>query len=190
LERLNTSEQNQFPNSWGRETLAFTEAHPDSGEDIWILSMSGSAEPRPFLQSAANESAPAVSPDDRWIAYTSDESGREEVYLLPAQEPGGRRQVSTEGGSVPRWRADGRELFYLQGDQMMVVETRIDGEPRLGLPRKLFELSQGLLAMYDVTLDGQRFVMVDASESEPPPKEIILVQNWFEEVKRLVPRDN
>jgi Tol biopolymer transport system component len=190
VERLTTSERNQFTGSWGKELLAFTETHPDSGEDIWTLSMFEDRVPRPFLQSAANESAPAVSPDDRWIAYTSDESGREEVYLLPAQETGGRHQVSTEGGSLPRWRADGRELFYLQGDQMMTVETRIDENPRLGLPKKLFALSQGLIALYDVTPDGQRFVMVDASESEPPPKEIILVQNWFEEVKRLVPRDN
>ena len=190
VERLNPSERNQFPSSWGRELLAFTETHPGSGEDIWILSMTGDRASRAILQSGANESAPAVSPDDRWIAYTSDESGREEVYLLPAQEPGGRRQVSTEGGSAPRWRADGRELFYLQGNQMMVVETRIDGEPQLGLPRRLFELDQGLLALYDVTPDGQRFVMVDASESEPPPREIILVQNWFEEVKRLAPGAN
>jgi serine/threonine-protein kinase len=190
VERLTTSEQNQNTSSWIGEDLAFTETHPETGDDIWILSMTGDRTPRPFLRNEANELAPAISPDGRWIAYTSDESGREEVYILPMEGTGGRRQVSTAGGSVPRWRADGRELFYVQGNRMTAVETRMDDELGLGLPRTLFELSQGLISLYDVTPDGERFVMVDATESEPPPHEIILVQNWFEEVRRLVRADN
>ncbi len=193
-ERLSASEFVQIPESWSPDgqTLAFGELSPETGYDIWMLSLDGERTARPFLQSSSNESHAAFSPNGRWIAYTSDESGRQEVYVRSFPEPGAKRQVSTEGGFDPLWNPNGRELFYRRDGQMIAVETKTEGELVLGTPRLLFESdshsAQG--ASYDVSADGERFVMIDRLESVPPPRELVLVQNFAEEVKRLVPTNN
>ncbi len=126
------------------------------------------------------------SPNGRWIAYVSDESGQYEIYIRLYLSAEGKRQVSTGGGVDPMWNPNGKELFYRNGDKMIVVDVEIEGELTLGEPRVLF---QKPLASpnYDVTLDGQHFVMVEQGESQPAPTQLILVQNWGEELKRLVP---
>jgi hypothetical protein len=121
------------------------------------------------------------SPDGRWLAYAGDDSGRSEVYLGPVQGPGGRLRVSTVGGTQPRWRADGRELFFLAPDRtLMVVSVVPGGVPALGLPQRLFPAPVGALAVlfaqYDVTPDGQRFLVV--SEINPTSQPVTLVLNW------------
>ena len=191
-ERLTTGSFRVLSSSWSpdEKQMAFSATHPDSGEDIWIMRMVGDRSPEPFLQTQANESAPDFSPDGHWIAYSSDQSGRDEIYIRSSSGSGGRRQVSTDGGLLPRWRADGREIFYIADGNMMVVETEVGEKLTLGIPRKLFDIRTGQFALYDVTPDGQRFVMVDTSESKPPPTEIVLVQNWSEELERLVPTSN
>ena len=122
------------------------------------------------------------------MAYESDESGRREIYVRPFPIQGGKWQVSTEGGTLPRWNPNGSELFYRQGDKLMAVGVRTDAELSFGRPRELFERSSPF-GNYDVDRNGERFVMADASVTRPPPTHLILVQNWAEELKRLVPTE-
>jgi len=198
MERLTTSDYDQEPGSWNPDgtTLAFTEWHPEKlGNDILLLDV-GSRRITPFLNSQANECHPEFSPDGRWIAYVSTESGREvnEVYVRPFPGPGGRWLVSHEGGREPIWGRDQRKLFYrsVDGRQVWVVDIRTDGGFSAGKPRLLFNAQGfemgGMVRTWDLSLDGQRFLMVKMEEKKPRPvTEMNLVQNWFEELKRLVP---
>ena len=145
----------------------------------------------PLLSSDFNETNGVISPDGRWLAYQSDESGQDEVYVRAFTGPDSKWVVSTGGGTEPRRSRDGRELFYRNGDQMLVVDVREETDFDAGRPRLLFEgrferEPQGN-TNYDVTLDGERFLMVQAEEDL---SEITVVLNWFEELKRLVPTDN
>jgi Tol biopolymer transport system component len=146
---------------------------------------------QPFVQMPATQSAARFSPDGRWLAYTSFESGRAEIYVQPFPGPGGKWQISTEGGTEPAWNPNGRELFYRQGERMMAVDIVTQPAFSAGRPRLLFEglylPSAGNLAAYDVSQDGQRFLMVEESQQEQPPTQINVVLNWFEELERLVP---
>ena len=113
-----------------------------------------------------------------------------EIYVRPYPSAPGKRQVSTDGGTLPTWANDGSELFYRAGDALMAVDVGIEGEElTLGKPRLLFTRTS-FRGLYDVAPDGQRFVMIDESESEPAPTHLVLVQNWTEELKRLVPTEN
>ena len=192
-ERLTTSDNAQWPGSWSPDgqVLAFTEQDPTTGYDIWVLKLAGERRAQPFLQTSSNESAPAFSPDGRWLAYQSDESGRQEIYVRPFPGPGEKWQVSTEGGTEPAWARNGRELFYRSGDKMMAaaVETKPTFAP--AKPGLLFEAHYEpgfytFLANYDVSPDGQRFLMIKGSEQESAAQ-ITVVLNWFEDLKRRVP---
>ena len=122
---MTAGEYTQVPNSWSPDgqLLAFVEINPTTGLDIWVLRM-GDRKAQPFLRTQFNESAPQFSPDGRWLVYTSNESGRTEVYVQPYPGPGGKWQISTEGGTEPVWNRNGRELFYRTGDKMMAVGAR------------------------------------------------------------------
>jgi Tol biopolymer transport system component len=139
-----------------------------------------------YLQTPFNEGRPNFSPDGGWIAYESDASRRYEIYLGRYPATARRWQVSTEGGTVPRWRADGRELFYRNGAKLMVVDVQLGTEIMLGNPEELFQTPDGIRIQFDVAPDGQSF-MIDTRESTPPPRKIHIVQNWFKELERLVP---
>ncbi|MDA2924099.1 hypothetical protein MYX65_05480 [Acidobacteria bacterium AH-259-L09] len=189
-ERLTTSEQDQWQVSWSSDGqfLAFV-----TSWDIWVMSVDGEREPQLFLQTKFNERRPVFSTDGRWLAYVSDESGRNEIYVRPFPKvEEGKWQISTDGGVEPVWAPNGPELFYRSGDQMIVVDIRAEPTFQAGTPRLLFEGSYdrgpGGNAGYDVTPDGQRFVMVKAGE-ESAPTQINVVLNWFEELKRLVPTE-
>ena len=145
----------------------------------------GSTHP-PYLQTEFNERAPNFSPDGKWVAYQSDANGRDEIYLGPFPASTRRWQVSTDSGTAPRWRADGRELFYRTGAKLMAVDVRSGTDLVLGKPVELFETPEGILSGYDATPDGQRFVMIDAT-TDPLSPHLNLVLNWDEELKRLVP---
>jgi len=193
LERLATSEFVQVPESWSpdRQLLAFTEINPVTGRDIWVLQMSD-GKAQPFLRSPFNEWNPRFSPDGRWIAYDSDESGRSEVYVQPYPGPGGKWQASRDGGTEPVWNRNGRELFYRTGNKIMTVEITTQPNFALGNPRMLFEglyePSVGASSNYDVSPDGQRFLMVKQNEqAQTAPTQINVVLNWFEELKQKVP---
>jgi eukaryotic-like serine/threonine-protein kinase len=193
LERLTTSDDTQTPNSWSADgqLLAFNEINPTTGIDVWVLRMSD-RKAQPFLRTPFNESAPRFSPDGRWLAYVSDESGRYEVYVQPYPGPGGKWQISTEGGTEPAWNPNGRELFYRSGDKMMAVDIATQPGFAAGKPRLLFERHYQPTPVtfpdYDVSPDGQRFLMLKPSESTvAAPTQINVVLNWFEELKRRVP---
>ncbi len=201
LERLNISEYTQSPISWSPDgqLLAFVEITPTTGYDIWVLRM-GDPSPssgqvrkaQPFLRTPFLESAPRFSPDGRWLAYVSDESGRREIYVQPYPGPGGKWQISTEGGTEPVWNPNGRELFYRSGAKMMAVEITSQPSFSVGKPKVLFEgpyePTPATFPYYDVSPDGQRFLMLKPSDSaQAAPTQINVVLNWFEELKRRVP---
>jgi len=166
------------------ESLAF---YDSSGtRDIWALPREGDAST--FVATAFTERSPMFSPDGRWLAYVSDESGRDEIYVQPYPGPGGKWPISSEGGIEPHWSADGRELFYRLGDKMMVVEVQSEPAFTSGRPQLVFEGPYVLgtsVANYDISPDGQRFLMI--KEEGGQQDQINVVLNWFEELKRLVP---
>jgi dipeptidyl aminopeptidase/acylaminoacyl peptidase len=182
-ERLLISENMQFPNSWSPDgrLLAFTEIHPDTGADIWVLSMEDESTPRPFLVTRFNEGNAKFSPDGGCLAYQSDESGQAEVYLQPYPGPGGKRQISSGGGYGPLWAPDGRTLFYHADDKMMAVPVGPPPEVTVGKPRLLFERNDLAAVDHDLSPDGQRFLMIQ-EEKDSGPKHINV---WFEELERL-----
>jgi len=188
--RLTTSENLQTPTSWSTANLlAFSDVSVTTGYDIWVMSVAG-GQPQVVLQSKGNETNPTFSRDGRWLAYTSSESGTNEVYVRPFPGPGRRLQVSTDGGFEPVWSRNGRELFYRRGNAM--VASTITTEPvfAAGSPRTLFrgtyiETDTGG-AGYDVAPDG-RFLMVQPVEAPQPATSINLVLNWFDELKRTAP---
>jgi serine/threonine protein kinase/Tol biopolymer transport system component len=194
LERLATSEFVQIPASWSPDgqLLAFSEVNPTTGYDIWVLRLSD-RKAQLFLQTRFNEAAPQFSPDGHWLAYISDESGRKEVYVQPYPGPGGKAQISTEGGVEPLWNRNGRELFYRSGKKMMAVEIATKPSFSAGTPKVLFEGQYQSLPTistpnYDVSPDGQRFLMLKPTEqAQAAPTQINVVLNWFEELKQKVP---
>jgi serine/threonine-protein kinase len=193
IERLTTSEFEQRPSSWSPDgkAVALVETHPDTYYDVAVLDIR-SGRVTPFLNSPFNETCPEFSPDGRWVAYSSDESKRYEVYVRPFPGPGMKIQVSSEGGVQPLWARNGKQLFYRRQNQVWVVDVRIDGGLATSKPRLLFEKSGYNVGMptrsYDLSLDGQRFLMVRLEDRKPSPlTEMTLVENWFEELKRLVP---
>jgi len=175
----------QFPMSWSPDgsTLAFHERKPGGERDIWVVSAGG--DPVPFLITPFDERSPRFSPDGKWLAYVSDESGRNDVYVQPFPGPGPKWLVSTEGGIDPVWSRDGRELFYRKDDQMMAVSVAAArGAFSAGRPQRLFEIrfdagDNG--PNYDVSPDGKWFVMPRRNQGATPG-ELHLVLNWFGEV--------
>ena len=180
--------------SWSPDgqVLSFEEVKPSTGIDIWTLTLND-RKAQPFLHSQFNEGAPEFSPDGRWLAYLSDESGRNEIYVQPYPGPGGKWQISTDGGTEPRWGRNG-EIFYRSGDKMMAVKTKLTPGFSADKPTVLFEgryeRTLATKANYDVTPDGQRFLMVKASEQSATATQINVVLNWFEELKQKVPTGN
>ena len=175
----------------GREEFVlFRRDHPKTGPDLWYLPRKdeGSSELVPFLQTPFAERAGKLSPDGRYIAYISDESGRHEVYVEEFPGRGGKSQVSDAGGVQPRWSRDGKELFYVEDGSLIAVSVTTKPNFSTGARRKLFE-SAGLritpshLPNYDVSADGRRFVIPERVETDTPTV-IRVVRNWFAEFDR------
>ncbi len=176
------------PNSWSSDGryIAFTRAdmRGGTGSHIWMLPLFGDRKPFAFLQSESNESEASFSPNGKWLAYVSDESGRDEVYVVPFPRRSGRWQVSTEGGAHPRWRRDGKELFYLsRTKKLMAVGVQEDGDTlAIGSAQTLFQTNppatQWASWTYDVTPDGKKFLVVTRQPAPPSAESITLVANW------------
>ena len=194
-----SDEQHPQPSSFSPdgELLAYVAFHPETNSDIWILPMSGGRTPRPFAETPAFEAYPEFSPDGRWLAYSSDESGRLEVYVQPYPGPGGTYTVSTDGGRMPMWAPDGRELFYVSdAGRLMVVSVTLGPEFSAGKPLVLFEhgyvFNNVAVRSYDVSPDGSRFLMEPQPEgsSSRPVTRLRVVLNFFEELERRAPPTN
>jgi serine/threonine-protein kinase len=192
----------QGPSSWSSDgKIAYVQQGPTRTSDILVMDLDGGRRVRPAVQTGAREGFPDFSPDGKWLAFASDESGRAEVFVQPDPGPGQRIQVSTAGGSDPAWSRDGSELFYLAPAEgrpamtrmMAVTVTPASSGLSFGIPRQLFEGRFGTSApvrSYDVSVDGQRFLMISRGLVDPaaaPAPNVVLVHNWFEELKRLVP---
>jgi serine/threonine-protein kinase len=183
-EQLVTSDRAKRIASWSAdgEFLAIAEATPGAGRDIWVVPTRGNRTPRAFLRTPFDEYSPKFSPDSRWLAYVSDESGKPEVYLQPFPGPGRKLRVSQSGGTRPVWARNGRELFYWNGDAMMVVGVTAGPSISLGVPRLLFRMRSN--SPYDVTRDGAGFLMIEDSASPLTVSPITVTTNWFEELTR------
>jgi serine/threonine-protein kinase len=175
-----------FPTSWSPDgkALAFAKNHPTQGYDIWILPLEGEQEPWPFAETVFHELYATFSPDGKWLASVSNESGRREVYVQPFPGPGGKVAISADGGDYPIWAPNGKELFYQEGNKLMAVAIETDLSLTAGIPRPLFEVRnfETLSWAYDISPDGERFMVFEDREPE-----LRIVLNWFEELERLVP---
>ncbi len=191
-ERVLASDRPNYPFSWSPDgVLAFVSVSLRSLQDVWILRPDQQGRPTVFLQTPFAEGAPVFSPDGRWLAYVSNESGRPEIYVRPFPGPGESLTISTEGGNEPVWSRTGHELFYRSGDVMMAVDTGTGPGFTAGKPHRLFErpLESSLVYWpdYDVTADGQRFVMVKRIDQDETLAQMNVVLNWLDELKRRVP---
>jgi serine/threonine-protein kinase len=191
-ERLTTSEKVQIPWSWSPDgtELAFQEPGMNTGPDIWMLPLAGDRIAHPFLSEPFWEQQARFSPTGAWLAFTSNRSGRPEIYVQSYPEPSRRWQISTDGAQDPMWAGNGRELFYRSGDKVMSVA--IAGGPtfQASTPRLLFAGDYARVPPpidMDVHPDGQRFLMLQSSRPESPVTHINVVLNWFEELKRRLP---
>ncbi len=194
-QRLTESDVSQSPGAWSPNgVLAFVEQR--AAPDIMILSMDGDSEPAPFRETPFSDTHLAFSPDGNWLAYTSNETGRLEVHVrpFPAGEPA--YQVSNGGGVSPAWSPNGEQLFYryyvdAEVGRFMVADVNLGPTFTRSRPRMLFEGRHGWatpLRNYDVSPDGDRFVMPTRVEREGElARRIHIVLNWFEELKELAP---
>src|SRR5262249_12095065 len=142
-EALLKSSMDLYPTDWSRDgkLLLYTAVDPKSGRDLWVLPLDGERKPIPYLQTPFDEAQGQFSPDGRWVAYTSTDSGRPEIYVQPFPASGGKWQISTAGGVTPRWRADGKELFYISLDRkLMAVDITAAAKFEAGIPRPLFTM--------------------------------------------------
>jgi serine/threonine protein kinase len=176
------SENISIPTDWSKDGkyIIYTRLHPETGSDLCFLPTSGDRTPVTFLETQTNEGGGVLSPDGRWLAYTSDESGTSEVYVQSFPEGAGRWQLSSAGGSEPRWRDDGSEILYVSADQtLMAVEVETGTTVSIGASKPLFRLRsiRTIRNQYDVSGDGERILLVQPSETQAlQPFTVVL--NW------------
>jgi serine/threonine-protein kinase len=207
VQRLTESNNRQRPSSWHPEgkLLAFSEQNPQTGRDVMILPLEGNeaagwkpGKPFPFLNGPGNEWQAQFSPEGRWIAYASDESGRFEVYVRPFPGPGGKCQISANGGLWPMWSPKGRELFYeeVSDSKIMVAAYTASGsafqaeKPRPWASNSV-PLLQGFGVPFDVSPDGKRLGVLlktpDQSQAEAKEDKVTFFFNFLDELRRIVP---
>ena len=189
-ELLLESEASKYPMEWSEDGawLSFFDQDSQGNFDLWVLPLAEDSDPIPFLQTPFADVHGRLSPDSRWMAYGSDESGQAEIYVQDFPESGGKWPISTSGGFDPQWRGDGNELFYLGLDgNLMAVEIEADGDtPVAGIPQVLFPIDGPTLLQrnnYDVTADGQRF-LVNAFVEDAIRAQITWVLNWTAELEQ------
>jgi Tol biopolymer transport system component len=203
-QRLTESKNPQYALSWRPDGkfLAFHEINPSTGVDVMTMPIGGDeksgwkpGEPKPFVNSAFTEAEPAFSPDGRWIAYVSNESGSYEVYVRPFPGPGGKWQVSTGAGTYPKWSRNGKELFYRTVDSKIMVVTYTASDdsfhadkPQLWSPGQFTERGIGTYN-FDLHPDGKRFAVLKApgTEQTTAVNKVSFIFNFFDEIRRKFP---
>ena len=185
---------NGQPTDWFRDGrfILYQQSGDKTAWDLWALPLFGDRKPTPFLQTQFNESYGVFSPDGRWVAYVSDESGRSEVYVQAFPPSGGKWQISNGGGILPLWRRDGKEMFFVVPfvGRLMAVEVKTASQFEAGVPKLLFQkplaLTHGTTGSgthYGVSADGQRFLLnLPIQEAAPSP--ITVVLNWTAGLKK------
>jgi len=186
-ERLATADHPQFPSCFtpdGR-ALVFVDVDRKTREDIWVLPLDGSRKPVAFLRTPFREGRAALSPDGRWIAYASDESGRGEIYVQPYPGPGGRIQISPDGGDFPLWSPGGRELYYRNQEKFLAASIQTEPSFSASKPTVLFEGKYG--EGWDVAPDGKRFYTTREKQVDHATWQIHILLGWLEDVRRRLP---
>jgi serine/threonine-protein kinase len=200
--RLNPSGTRESPVSFSPDGrfLAFDAKNSNTNDDAWVLPLEGGGPSLPVAQSRFGEGSAKFSPDGHWIAYSSDESGRPEVYVQAFPGPGPKLQISNGGGTDPIWRRTGGELYYHNRTDMMTVSYTSSSEFRPSAPKRLWQwqysagngASCGMPGVsssnYDVTADGQRFLMVKEQSGSIDGTKVVVVLNWAEQLKELARR--
>jgi serine/threonine-protein kinase len=197
----------QVPTSFSPDgrRLAFQEFMAQTGDDIWTVALEGvgtdhpkPGKPEPFLRTGADQTNPAFSPDGRWLAYASNESGSTQIYVRPFPGPGGKWQISTEGGTNPMWSPNGREFFYTSSDRrIMVTSYNAQGESFVAqkpaawcdfqIQARMQPLSPPFASsILDVARDGKRFAVLAPANTEPQkvPTHLNFWFNFFDELSR------
>lgn len=177
------------PTDWSADGkfILYTDRDPISRRDIWVLPLEGERKPYVFFQTPADDTNAVFSPDRRWIAYESVESGIREMYVQTFPASGGKWPVSNNGGLSPIWRRDGKELFYITPDgKLMAVEIKIGSTFEPGVPKLLFDVATARTVAtnaYDVSTDGQRFLFT-SGQLDPNPSSLAVVVNWTADLKK------
>jgi serine/threonine-protein kinase len=203
VERLTESKNQQVPASWhlSGKFLAFTENNPQTNGDLMILSMDGDdasgwkpGTPTAFLNDRFIENQPMFSPDGRWLAYASNETGRPEVYVRPFPGPGGKWQISADGGFFPRWSRTQGELFYRALDNpIMVASYIVEGDSFRAEKPRLWSEARFILSDaqrgFALHPDGQRVALaaVPETQAEPRQDKVVFIFNFFDELRRIAP---
>jgi Tol biopolymer transport system component len=185
-ELLYADGEEKVATSWSPDNkfLLFFRLDPNTQRDIWVLPLGAGpgapAKPFPWLVTPFNERFPKFSPDGRWVAYESDDSQRFEIYVAPFRGPGGTRQISKGGGMYARWRADGKEIFYVGSNgTLMAAEVSLQGPSLEVLATRSLNIPVlvGRVYLYDVSSDGQRILAAAAPEQKSSGP-LTLVENW------------
>ncbi len=192
-ELLVATDTTAIPTSWTPDGkfLVYSQTGPNKNSQLWVLpapGTDGAGKPHLLHDAPFSETSAQISPDGRWVAYVSSESGASEVYLQPFPAPGGKIRISTQGGRSPRWSRDGRELFYWTGQgasELMRVEIQSAPTFRASLPQSLFQLAAG--TTWDVSPDGQRFLVEQIPAAEEGGRRLEAVVNWFDELRLRAP---
>jgi eukaryotic-like serine/threonine-protein kinase len=181
-EALGESDSRHRPSDWspdGKYIALMSNRPGKTRADIWILPLSGDRKPFPLIHSEFSEGRAQFSPDGKWLAYVSNESGRSEVYVAPFPGPGGKVQISTSGGDSPRWRRDGREIFYVAPERKLMA-AKVETSPalRIGAAQLLFQTGpQAPGVSYDASADGQKFLLTNV-QFEEASQPLTVVLNW------------
>jgi serine/threonine-protein kinase len=194
--RLTESKNPQIPYSFSPDgkRLVFSEVRPQTSYDLWTLPLEGAesdrpkpGKPEPFLVTPFVEQTPMISPDGKWLAYVSDESGNSEVYVRPFPGPGGKWKISTGGGYGPVWSRKAQELFYASDEGMMMVTYTANGEAFVASNRQLWAQKKDF-GFFDLAPDGKRFVVVQPETPEQNGlTHVTFLLNFFDELKRKAP---
>jgi serine/threonine-protein kinase len=194
-EELTRGSYPRYPTSFSKDgtRLAFVEVHPSRRRDIWLMPLNGDKRAEPLIATDADERGGKISPDGRWIAYISNETGRSEVFVRSIDPRGGRRQVSSDGGTNPAWSPTGHELFFANGGSLVAVPLDAQATPtareRVLFSAPRFEDLQTEPGdpVFDVMPDGEHFVFVLQRSSSETPFNVVL--NWFNELKARMPAE-